>query len=51
MLKMIYLDGKWQSVFFERIEVKNKLLNSFGKRGQVSIAINEYGLSFQDLPE
>lgn len=43
------LDGKWQSVFFERIKVKNKLLSSFGQRGQVSIAINVDGLSFQNL--
>lgn len=51
VLKGIYLDGKWQSVFFERIEVKNKLLPSFGQRSQVSIAINIDGLSFQNLPE
>lgn len=43
---MIYLDGKWQSIFFESIKVKNKLLSSFGKWGQISITININRFSF-----
>lgn len=48
---MTYLDGKWQSIFFESIKVKNKLLSSFGKRGQVSITVDINRFSFQNLLE
>lgn len=51
VLKVIYLDGKWQSIFFESIKVKNKLLSSFGKWGQVSITININRFSFKNLLE
>lgn len=44
-----YLDGEWQSIFFESIKIKNKLLSSFSQRGQISIAININGFSFQNL--
>ena len=51
LLKVIYLDGKWQSIFFESIKIKNKLLSSFGKWGQVSITININRFSFKNLLE
>lgn len=48
-LFFFYLDREWQSIFFESIKIKNKLLSSFSQRGQISIAININRFSFKNL--
>lgn len=49
ILFFFYLDREWQSIFFESIKIKNKLLSSFSQRGQISIAININRFSFKNL--
>lgn len=44
-----YLDRKWQSIFFESIKIKYKLLSSFCQRGKIPIAIHIDRFSFQNL--
>lgn len=49
--KILYLHGERKSVFLEGVEIKYKLLSTFGQRRQVAIAVHMDGLALQNLNE